>query len=555
MAEKKRVVIVGGVAGGASTAARARRLSEDAEIVMFERGDYISFANCGLPYHIGGVILERDKLFVQTPDGLRRRFKIDVRTGTEVTAIDRKAKKVSFRELKTGKEGSVTYDVLVLSPGAEPVRPRLPGVDSRRVFTLRNIPDTDRIKELIDRERTRKAVVIGGGYIGMEMTDALVSRGAEVVLVEALPQVMNFIDPEMAYFIHQHLVAKGVDLRLKTAVTEISEQADKLSIKMSDGRSVDAELAIMAVGVKPEIKLAREAGLEIGSLGGVVVDEHMRTSDPDIFAVGDAVETVHFVSGKSTYVPLAGPANRQARIAADNIFGRDSAYRKTQGTAICKIFDLAVACTGLNEKSLKAQKIPYEKIYLHPLSHANYFPGSAMITIKLLFGPTDGRILGCQALGADGVDKRIDVIATAMRGGMTVLDLEHLELCYSPQYGSAKDPVNLAGYVASNVLRGDVQLFHSEEAMSPRADQFLLDSRTPAEFKRGTIPGAVNIPVDDLRDRLGEIPRDKEILVFCQAGLRGYLACNMLRQNGFNCRNLTGGYKIYQAEAGFLAGK
>jgi len=555
MAGKKRVVIVGGVAGGASAAARLRRLSEGAEIIMFERGDYVSFANCGLPYHIGGSIPERDKLFVQTADGLRKRFRIDVRTGTEVTAIDRKAKTVSFRDLKTGKEGSVSYDVLVLSPGAEPVRPKIPGVESRRVFTLRNIPDMDRIKNLVDRERTQKAVVIGGGYIGMEMIDALVSRGAAVVVVEALPQVMNFIDPEMAYFIHQHLVAKGVELRLNTAVTEIIELGEKLSIKLSDGLSLDAELAIMAVGVKPELKLAKESGLETGALGGIVVDDHMRTSDKDIFAVGDAIETVHFVSGKSTYVPLAGPANRQGRIAADNISGRDSAYQKTQGTAVCKVFDLTVACTGLNEKSLKASKIPYEKIYLHPLSHAGYFPGAATITIKLLFGPDDGKILGCQALGAAGVDKRIDVIATAMRGKLTVFDLEHLELCYAPQYGSAKDPVNLAGFVASNVLRGDVKLFHAEEAVSPRSDQFLLDTRTASEYKRGTIPGAINIPVDELRDRLGEIPRDKEILAFCQAGLRGYLACKMLRQNGFNCRNLTGGYKIYQAAAGFISKK
>jgi len=555
MAEKKRVVIVGGVAGGASAAARLRRLSEDSEIIMFERGDYVSFANCGLPYHIGGSIPDRDKLFVQSAEGLRQRFRIDVRTGTEVIAIDRKAKKVWFRELKTGREDSVSYDVLVLSPGAEPVRPKIPGIESKRVFTLRNIADMDRIKNLVDRERTQKAVVIGGGYIGMEMTDALTSRGAAVVLVEALPQVMNFVDPEMAYFIHQHLAAKGVELRLNTAVTEISEQGEKLSVKLGDGRSVEAELAIMAVGVKPEIKLAKDSGLETGALGGIAVDDHLRTSDKDIFAVGDAIETIHFVSGRSTHVPLAGPANRQGRIAADNISGRDSAYRKTQGTAICKVFDLAVACTGLNEKSLKAQKIPYEKIYLHPLSHAGYFPGAATITIKLLFSPDEGKILGCQAIGADGVDKRIDVIATAMRGRLSVFDLEHLELCYAPQYGSAKDPVNLAGFVASNVLRGDVKLFHAEEAVAPRPDQFLLDTRTPAEYKRGTVPGAVNIPVDELRDRLGEIPRDKEVLAFCQAGLRGYLACKMLRQDGFNCRNLTGGYKIYQAAAGFLAGK
>jgi NADPH-dependent 2,4-dienoyl-CoA reductase/sulfur reductase-like enzyme/rhodanese-related sulfurtransferase len=553
MAEKKRVVIVGGVAGGASAAARCRRLSEDSEIVMFERGEYISFANCGMPYHLSGGIASRDELFVQSPERMRSRFRIDVRTLTEVKRIDRERREVFVRELKTGREERVGYDALVLSPGAEPIKPRIPGVESSRVFTLRTIPDMDRLQAALDREKGGRAVIIGGGYIGLEMAEALKSRGFEVAVVEALPGVMSTLDPEMAAFIEEHLVAKGVELRLKSAVSVIRETGEGgLELELSNGQSLKCGLAVLAVGVKPEVSLAKEAGLAIGGLGGIVVDEQMRTSDPAIYAVGDAVEVRHFLDGKAAYIPLAGPANRQGRIAADNIFGRKSVYQNTQGTSICKVFELVVGITGFNEKSLKARKIPYEKIYVHPLHHAGYYPGAEPITIKLLFSPESGKLLGAQLVGTQGVDKRLDVLAVALRAGLTVFDLEHLELGYAPPYGSAKDPVNMAGFVAANVLRGDVKICHSEQALSPLPNQMLLDVRTSGEFKRGTIPGAVHIPLDDLRDRLSELPREKELLVFCQTGLRSYLACRILSQKGFNCRNLTGGYKIFQAAAGGL---
>jgi len=547
-----RIVIVGGVAGGASAAARARRLSEDSEIILLERGNYISFANCGLPYHIGGSIPERSNLFIQSPESLKRRFRIDVRTGVEVTRIIREDKCVVARILKTGAEERVPYDYLVLSPGAKPLRPAMPGVNSPRVFTLRTIPDMDRIKAAIENDHARQAVVIGGGYLGLEMVEAMRARNLGVTLVEALPQVMNAIDPEMAAFIHQLLAQHGVELRLNTTVTGFQGDDKSVAVQFSSGKSCKADLAILAVGVRPEAALAREAGLELGQLGGIVVDEHMRTSDPAIFAVGDAVEVEQLVGGHKAYIPLAGPANRQGRIAADNIFGRESVYRKTQGTAICKVFELAVGVTGLNEKTLKARKIPYEKICLHPLSHASYYPGAEPITLKLLFSAQGGKILGAQALGKEGVDKRIDVLAVAIRAGMTTFDLENLELGYAPPYGSAKDPVNFAGFVASNFLRGDVKIGHSEEFANPGPDQILLDVRTPSEFKRGTIPGAINVPLDELRNRLAELPAGKQLLVFCQAGLRAYVACRVLTQKGFDCKNLTGGYKIFQAAKGCL---
>jgi NADPH-dependent 2,4-dienoyl-CoA reductase/sulfur reductase-like enzyme/rhodanese-related sulfurtransferase len=517
---------------------------------MFERGDYISFANCGLPYHIGGTVPERADLLIQSPDALRRRFRIDVRTAAEVLSIDRERKQVAVKYLKTGKQENMGYDFLVLSPGAEPARPPIPGVDSQRVFTLRNIPDMDRIKAVVDKETPKHAVIVGGGYIGLEMAEALRCRGVEVIMVEALNQVMNFIDPEMAAFLHQHLAQKGVDLHLQTTVTGFKDEGKIVEVRFSNGGSCKCDMAILAVGVKPEVRLAKEAGLKIGDFGGIVVDEHMATSDPSIFALGDAVEVKHLVGGFATYIPLAGPANRQGRIAADNIFGRNSVYHKTQGTAICKVFDLAVGVTGLIEKAARARNIPCEKIYIHPLHHAGYFPGAAPITLKLLFSPLDGKVLGAQAIGAEGVDKRIDVLATAIRAGMSVYDLENLELSYAPPYGSAKDPVNFAGFVASNYLRGDVRICHTEDLVNAQPGQMLLDVRTPGEFKRGTIPGAINIPLDDLRARLAEIPKDKELLVFCQAGLRGYIACRILAQKGFACKNLTGGYKIYQAAVG-----
>ena len=552
MADRKRILIVGGVAGGASAAARARRLSEDAEIVLFERGEHVSFANCGMPYHIGGVIADRDDLLIQTPEGLRKRYRLDVRTRTEVLAIDRAARRVTVKDLATGVESAEPYDALVLSPGAEPVRPPLPGVDLAGVFTLRSLGDMDRIKRQVDERQPARAVVIGGGYIGLEMTEALHRRGIAVTLVELAHQVFVAADPEMVAPVHQELKANGVDLRLGTSVASIAPGGAGLQVRLSTGETVDGGLVILAIGVRPETKLAREAGLEIGKAGGILVDEHMRTSDPHIWAVGDAVEVRHFVSGLKAAIPLAGPANRQGRIAADDIFGRPSVYRDTQGTAICKVFDLAIGMTGLSEKALRQAGRPFEKIYVHPASHAGYYPGASSLSLKLLFDPKDGKILGAQAVGAEGVDKRIDVLAVAIRGGLTVDDLQDQELSYAPPFGSAKDPVNYAGFVASNARHGDGPICHVEDVANPGPDQVLLDVRTPAEVEAGTIPGARNIPLDQLRDRLGELPRDKEILVFCQVGLRGYLASRILAQHGLKCRNLTGGYKTYKATLGMM---
>ncbi|MCF7973347.1 MAG: FAD-dependent oxidoreductase [Phycisphaerae bacterium] len=550
MADKKRIIIIGGVAGGASAAARARRLSEEAEIILIERGEHISFANCGLPYHIGGQIPDRNRLLVQTPESMTRRFAVDVRVRSEVTHIDRKAKTVTVSDLAKGQTSEEAYDTLILSPGAEPVRPGLPGADLAGVFTLRTLRDMDAIKAVVDGGTCHKAVVIGGGYIGLEMTEALIDRGVTVSLVELEPQVMGPIDPEMADPVHQELSLHGVDLHLGVSVTEIQDKASCVAVQTSAGRSLEADLVIMAVGVRPEVALARQAGLSLGGRGGIAVNPHMQTSDPNIYAVGDAVEVQDFVGGFDTLIPLAGPANRQGRIAANHLFGRKSTYKKTQGTAICKVFDLAVACTGLNEKILKKRGMAYEKVYVHPASHAGYYPGAAQMSLKLLFDPKQGKILGAQAVGTDGVDKRIDVLAVALRAGMTVFDLEDLELCYAPPYGSAKDPVNYAGFVAANVLNGDAALCHVSDITAPKTDQVLLDVRSPGEVRAGTIPGSMNIPVDELRSQLGDMDRDREYLVFCQVGLRGYLACRVLTQNGFKARNLTGGYKTYCAMTG-----
>jgi NADPH-dependent 2,4-dienoyl-CoA reductase/sulfur reductase-like enzyme/peroxiredoxin family protein/TusA-related sulfurtransferase/rhodanese-related sulfurtransferase len=549
--DKKRVLIVGGVAGGASAAARARRLSENADIVLFERGDHISFANCGLPYHIGGIIKERDRLLIQTPAAMKKRFGIDVRVKTEVVSIDRAKKQV----LVKGPDGSVTaerYDALVLSPGAEPVRLPIPGADSPKVFTLRSLSDMDTIKRVVDEGKPAGALVIGGGYIGLEMAEALTMRGVKVTIVELETQVFGPIDPEMATPIHQHLKMHGVDLRLGMSVTSFRQEGARLLARLSNGEGLECDMAIMSVGVRPESKLAKDAGLAIGSRSGIAVDEHMRTSDESIWAVGDAVQVTDFVGGFESQVPLAGPANRQGRIAADNIFGRPSTYRKTQGTAICKVFDLAVAMTGLSEKVMVRRGMSFEKVYIHPADHAGYYPGASQMTLKLLFDLKTGRVLGAQGVGTSGVDKRIDIIAVAIRAGLTVADLQDLELCYAPPYGSAKDPVNYAGFVATNALRGDMKLCHTADVVSPSDDQVLLDVRTPAEVMAGTIPGATNIPVDELRGRLGELPKNKEILAFCQVGLRGYLACRILSQNGFACRNLTGGYRTYTMAAGVM---
>jgi len=554
MAQGKRIVIVGGVAGGASAAAKARRVSEEAEIILFERGADISFANCGLPYHVGGIIADRARLLVQSPEAMRKRFAVDVRTHSEVLRIDRAKKVVVVHDKAKDRQYEQPYDALILSPGAEPVRPPIPGADNKRVFTLRNLADMDAIKAVVDAKPGLTAVVVGGGYIGLEMAESLKHRGVAVSLVELESQVMGPIDPEMAAPLHEHMRLQGVDLNLGASVTAIKDSDGRVEALLSSGRSIPCDLVILAVGVRPEVKLAAEAGLTIGQRKGIVVDDHMRTSDPDIYAVGDAVEVQDFVGGFAAVIPLAGPANRQGRIAAINALGGDAAYHKTQGTAICKVFDLAVGMTGMSEKALKRVGRAYEKVYIHPASHAGYYPGAMQMSLKLLFDPANGKVLGAQCVGADGVDKRIDVLAVAIRAGLTVYDLEEMELSYAPPFGAAKDPVNYAGFVAANLLRKEASICHAAEAANPGPKQMLLDVRTMPEVQKGTIPGAKHIPLDELRKRLGELPKDKEILAFCEVGLRGYLACRILTQNGFVCRNLSGGYKTYCHTVGRASG-
>ncbi|MBL7016595.1 MAG: FAD-dependent oxidoreductase [Kiritimatiellales bacterium] len=549
--ESKKIVIIGGVAGGASAAARARRLSETAEIILIERGPYVSFANCGLPYHIGGEISERDRLLVTTPEMLRTRFKIDVRTRNEVISINSDTKEVEIKNLESGEIYTETYDSLVLSPGAEPMRPPIPGIESSRVLSLRNMEDMDRIIEALGD--AGHATVIGGGYIGLEMAEALRRRCIDTTLVELAPQVMGPADPEMVSILHQELEINGVDLRLGTSVSGFEETEKGLKLTLSSGETLDTGIAVLAIGVKPETGLASGAGLTLGPRGGIQVNDRMQTSNPDIYAVGDAVEVIDFVTREPALIPLAGPANRQGRIAADNIFGRTATYKDTQGTAICKVFNLAIGMTGLSEKGAKRAGIAFEKIYVHPASHASYYPGAVALSMKMLFDPETGKVLGAQAVGADGVDKRIDVFAVAIRAGLTVYDLEELELSYAPPFGSAKDPVNFAGFVAANALRGDVKICQIEDVVNPSAGQKILDVRTPDEVAAGTIPGAKNIPIDELRERLSDLNKETEYLVFCKVGLRGYLACRILSQNGIACRNLTGGYITYQRTTGIAA--
>jgi len=545
MSSSPRIVIVGGVAGGASAAARARRLSEAASIVLFERGPYVSFANCGLPYHIGGVIADRERLLIQTPESLYARFDIDVRVNTEVVSIDPIAKVVVARNLKTMKETREPYDELVLSPGAEAIRPGIPGAEDPRIFTLRNMGDMDAILGRVSRHGVARALVVGAGYIGLELAEQLHHRGLSVALVERLPHVLGVADAEMAFPIHEELVRQGVDLRLGRSVAAFQTDGETLTATLDNGDLIPCDFAVVSVGVRPETRLAREAGVLLGSTGGILVDDQMRTSLPNIYAVGDAVEIRDFVSGDPALIPLAGPANRQGRIAAEVIFNRDSHYKATQGTSICKIFDLSFAMTGLSESTLRRKGMPCRRIYVHPADHATYYPGAHPITLKLLFAPDSGCILGAQAVGMAGIDKRIDILAVAQRAGMTVFDLQDLELCYAPPFGSAKDVVNMAGFVAANVLRGDVALWEPEELDSLLDIQMLVDVRTFQENALGTIPGATCMPVDELRDRLGELPKDKELLVFCQVGLRGYVAARLLSQHGFKVRNLSGGYRRY----------
>lgn len=538
-----KIIIVGAVAGGASAAARARRLNEDAEIILFERGEAPSFANCGLPYYIGGVIESREKLLVTSKQRLIDRYRLDVRTRTEVLRIDRQAKTVLARDLTSGKEYTESYDKLILSPGATPIRPPIPGADLPKVFTLRDLRDADQLTSAV--ANAAKAVVVGGGFIGIEMAENLVRRGIETTIVELSPQVLPPWDAEMVAPIADHLRAQGVNLRLGDAAEAIEPADGRLSMRLKSGKQLSADLVVLSVGVRPESSLAAEADLEIGKRGGIRVNRHMQTSDPDVYAVGDAVETYHFVDGTPTQIPLGGPANRQGRIAADHIFGRNSIYRGTQGTAIVGVFDMAAAMTGLSEKTLIASNTPYEKIYVHPAHHAGYYPGAEQMSLKLLFAPTDGKILGAQVVGQAGVDKRIDVLAVAIQAGLTVYELEEMELAYAPQFGAAKDPINMAGFVAAGVLQGLHPIAHCQGKYH-NDQRFVLDVRTPEEYARGGLPNAVNIPLEQLRARTDELPRDRPILAYCRVGQRGYLATRLLAQRGFDVANLSGGYTTYQ---------
>jgi NADPH-dependent 2,4-dienoyl-CoA reductase/sulfur reductase-like enzyme/rhodanese-related sulfurtransferase len=542
-----KLLIVGGVAGGASAAARSRRLSEDAEIVLFERGPDVSFANCGLPYYIGGEIAERKKLLVTTPEMLRSRFKLDVRTKSLVESIDRSAKSVCVRDLTSGREYEEGYDKLILAPGAAPLRPPIPGIDLPGIYTLRNLQDVDRIKERVD-QGVKQAVVVGAGFIGLELVENFVKRGIATTVVELQDQVLPPFDKEMTTPILDTLLTKGVTVLLGQSAEGFEEATDGLVVRLKSGQWLPAQMVILGVGVRPENKLAVDAGLEVGPRGGIRVNDHLQTSDPNIYAVGDAIEVRDAVSGDPTQVPLAGPANRQGRIAADNIFGRAVRYRGTQGTAIVGVFDRTAAMTGASEKALLRANRLFRKVYVHPTHHAGYYPGAEAMSLKLLFDPATGRVLGAQAVGGVGVDKRIDVLAVAIQAGMTVFDLEEMELAYAPQYGSAKDPINMAGFVAGGLLRGDHPQVDVEAVMAAPASErpFLLDVRTPQEFASGHIPGAVNIPVDDLRSRLGELPHERKIAAYCQVGQRGYLATRILLQAGLSAVNIGGGYKTYK---------
>ena len=542
-----KVLIVGGVAGGASAAARLRRLDEKAEIIMFERGEYISFANCGLPYYIGGEINKKSALTLQTPQSFNSRFNVDVRVWNEVTAIDAEKKQVTVHNVQTGEDYTESYDELILSPGAAPLVPKMDGVDDPRVFTLRNIPDTVKIRDYVEEEFPESAVVVGGGYIGVEMAENLKKAGLKVTIVELANHVIAPLDGDMAAEVHRYLRDQGVELMLGKAVQSMEDKGGKLTLHLSEGE-IETDMVILSVGVRPDTALAQSARLELNPKGAIVVNEHMQTSKEHIYAVGDAIEIADFVTGKKGYVPLAGPANKQGRIAADNICGIKSSYKNTLGSSVLKIFDMTVAMTGVNERTAQAAGLDYDKVYTYSQSHASYYPGGHGISIKTLYEKGTGKILGAQLVGYDGVDKRCDVIATAIRAGMTAYDLTELELCYAPPFGSAKDPVNFVGYVIENTLTGKVKNFfwNDVEKLPRDGSVTLLDVRTPSEREVGHIPGFIHIPLDELRQRAGELPQDKPVYIHCQSGLRSYLACRMLTGLGYDCCNLSGGWRFYE---------
>jgi NADPH-dependent 2,4-dienoyl-CoA reductase/sulfur reductase-like enzyme/rhodanese-related sulfurtransferase len=546
-----KVLIVGGVAGGASAAARLRRLDERAEIILFEKGEFISYANCGLPYYIGDVITDRDDLLVQTVAGLSERFNLDVRVFSEVVKIDRPTKTVTVHDHVNNRDYTESYDKLILSPGAEPKRPPLPGIDLPGIYKLRTIPDTDKIHAAVTQQNAKSAVIIGGGFIGVELAENLRERGLEVTIVEFTDQLVASLDREMAVFLHVKAREQGIKLLFNAGAASFNALPDsRLEVHLTNNESLTADMVVLSIGVSPDSRLARDAGLELGLGGSIKVDEYLFTSDPDILAVGDAIEVTNLVNDQQTLIPLAGPANKQGRIAAANALGAKVSFTGVQGTSVLKLFDLTAASTGLNEKLLKRSNMPYEKVYIHPLNHAGYYPGGTQMVMKLLFDPQKGIILGAQAVGIDGVDKRIDVIATAQRLGGTVFDLEELELAYAPPFSSAKDPVNMLGFTAANVIKGNVKQFHYHDVDGlDLAKVTLLDVRSPYEYALGTIREALNINVDDLRQRLTEIPKEKPVYIFCQVGLRGYLAARILSQNGFSdVYNLSGGYRLYQMQ-------
>ena len=540
-------LIIGGVAGGATVAARLRRMDEKANIILFERGKYVSYANCGLPYYIGDTINNREKLFVQTAKGFTDRFRIDIRTEQEVTAIRPDKQEVEIKNLSTGETYTETYDKLVLSPGAEPLRPGIEGIGSKKIFTLRNVPDTDTIKNYVNTENPKRAIVVGGGFIGLEMAENLHDLGIQVDVVEMANQVMAPLDFSMAAIVHRQLTDKGVGLHLEDGVSRFEEKDGGVTVHLRSGKQIATDMVLLSIGVRPETKLAKDAGLAIGERGGIAVNDYMQTSDADIYALGDAVEVRHLVTGQPALIPLAGPANKQGRIVADNIvFGNKKKYPGSIGTSIAKVFDLTVAAAGANAKLLQQNNIPYISSYTHGASHAGYYPGAVPLSIKILFAPENGKLLGAQIVGFNGVDKRIEMLAQVIQRGGTVHDLAELEHAYAPPYSSAKDPVNMAGFVAENILNKKSRIIQWRELAELPADTIRIDVRTHDEYKLGTIPGFINIPVDELREHLDELPKEKPIVVTCAVGLRGYLAYRILVQNGFkHVRNLSGGYKTW----------
>ena len=543
-----KVIIVGGVAGGATAAARLRRLDETAEIVVFERSGYVSYANCGLPYYIGGVITDKEELTLQTPESFWQRFRVDMRVRHEVTAIHPAEKTVDVRNLATGETFTESYDKLILSPGARPTQPALPGVGIDRLFTLRTVEDTLKIREFIEQHHPRSAVLAGGGFIGVELMENLRELGIDVTVVQRPRQLLNPLDADMAAFLHAKLRQKGVRLHLGRTVEGFAADGDRVNVLLKDEAPLTADMVVLAIGVTPDTGLARDAGLELGIKGSIVVNDRMETSVPDIYAVGDAVQVKHSVTGQDALLSLAGPANKQGRIAADNICGGDSRYLGSQGSSVIKVFDMTIATTGVNEKTAKQAGIDCDKVYLSPMSHAGYYPGGKVMTSKVVFEKGTYRLLGAQIVGYEGVDKRIDVLATAIHTGLSALQLKDLDLAYAPPYSSAKDPVNMAGFMIENLSRGLVEQFFPEDvdALPRDGSVTLLDVRTPGEYADGHAEGFVNLPVDDLRERLREVPTGKPVYVICQSGLRSYIACRILAQQGFKCYNLSGGWRLYE---------